>query len=272
MGELDLRTIDRLATLICSHGERFERSVRELRRFLEGAGWTVDYPGGARIPWLVETIRAHNHDREAIEALLRRMIDPREYDGGLSDAQEFVDRLNPVLTTDGLEVGHRGARPFVRRLDDNNDVPLEDVAGRLADPALRDQVRNLVRNPAMAQILIARLDEVEASRRAGAYLLAVIGTGSFVEGLLHDILVSRTQTTRKEERAPLADLLARAHALGWIQHDALKFNGYVREYRNFVHPRQQLESGLFPDNDTVLLCWQPVLAIINDLRELLPQT
>ena len=63
-------------------------------------------------------------------------------------------------------------------------------------------------------------------------------------------------------------LLDRAQSLKWIQHDAYTFGGVVREDRNLVHPRAQLEKGFAPDGDTVLMCWQPVLAVLNDLSRL----
>jgi hypothetical protein len=270
---LDPRTIDRLAELICSLGGPYQRSSRQLRQLLEGAGWDdVEYDGSARVPWLAETIRNHNDDPDAIHALLRRVIDPREYDEGMPAAVAFVESLNTVLLLDGIEVGHDGPRAFVRHTDDAGEVPsLDQVAAQLASRELRMIIRGLVNDSAMAEILNARLDEVEACRRAGAYLLAVIGTGSFIEGLLYDVLRLRDPETRKQKGATLNYLLDRAFALGWIQHDAHRFGGIVREYRNLVHPREQLESGVNPpDDDTVLLCWQPVLAVINDLRELLP--
>jgi hypothetical protein len=268
---LDLRTIERLAEIICDQGGPYARSVRALTRFLEGAGWDVAYEGGARVPWLAEEIRERNDDAEAIHALLKRIIDPREYDDGIKAASTFVETLNDLLAADGLEVGHEsGTRPVVRRLDNTGELGLDQLAARLADPELRQAVRELVSDSAMAAILVARLDEVDACRRAGAYLLAVIGTGSFVEGLLYDVLMSRDQSTQKNPKPMLDFLLGRAHKLGWIQHDAYTFSGFVREYRNLVHPREQLRMAFRADHDTVLLCWQPVLAVINDLQAELP--
>lgn len=271
MPVLDLRTVDRLAELVCDLGGPYQRSGRQLARLLEAAGWHVEYDGSARVPWLAETIRHHNDDPEAIDSLLRRVIDPREYDEGMPAAAAFVEPLNALLIADGLEVGHANRHTFVRRLDDSGDAAvLDQVAAQLASSELRATVRSLVNDPAMADILNARLDEVEACRNVGAYLLAVIGTGSFIEGLLHDVLRLRDPATRKQDKTTLDYLLERAYARGWIQHDALRFGGVVREYRNLVHPREQLENGVMPDGDTVLMCWQPVLAVINDLQRLLP--
>lgn len=105
MPVLDPRTVDRVAELICDLGGPYQRSSRQLRRLLEGAGWNdVEYDGSARVPWLAEIIRSHNDDPDAIHSLLRRVIDPREYDSGMHAAAAFVEPLNAVLVMDGLEV------------------------------------------------------------------------------------------------------------------------------------------------------------------------
>lgn len=271
MPVLDPRTIERVAELICDLGGPYQRSTRQLRSFLAAAGWHVEYDGSGRVPWLVETITQRNHDHEAIDSLLRRIIDPREYDSGMASAVKFVELLNNVLAADGIVVELVGQRPTVRHFDEKGSiVPLDGVAARLASEELRDQVRILVWDTAMADILNSRLDEVEACRRVGAYLLAVIGTGAFIEGLLYDVLRPRDPETRKRTESSLQFLLERAHARGWIHHDALTFGNVVREYRNLVHPRQQLALRTFPDEDTLLMCWQPALAVINDLTRLLP--
>jgi hypothetical protein len=225
------------------------------------------------VPWLIEEIGRRNDDADAdaIESLLGRVVDPREYDEGIAAAPAFVEPMNVLLAADGFEVGHQRGRPFVRRLHDAADpATLDQVAATLASPALRSAVRELVSDPGMADILIGRLDEVDASRRAGAHLLTVIGTGSFIEGLLHDVLMMRDPVTRKEKQKTLDFLLRRAHERGWIQADAFQFGSLVRQYRNLVHPREQLTRRVTPDADTVLTCWHPVLALINDLRALLP--
>jgi hypothetical protein len=96
---LDPRTIPRLAELICDIGGPYERRTRELIQLVQAAGWDVAYEGGARVPWLVEVIERHNDDPDAIDALLRRVIDPREYAGGLDAAIPLVARCSWPTTS-----------------------------------------------------------------------------------------------------------------------------------------------------------------------------
>ncbi len=41
----------------------------------------------------------------------------------------------------------------------------------------------------------------------------------------------------------------------------------VRDFRNFVHPRKELVDQPAFDRDSVMLCWGPVRALLNDLEE-----
>jgi hypothetical protein len=271
MSVLDPRAVEVLADIICSVGGPYERRVRDLLKFLRAAGWQVEYEDGqGRVPWLIDIINRRNDDPDAIEALLKRIIDPREYEGGLVDAKEHVGPVNAAIALDGYEVGHESGRPFVRRITEGQFDRNGVVAG-MTSRELRSKVEDLVGVGAVFDLLMQRLDEVDICRRHGAYLLAVVGTGAFVEGVLYEVLRPRDPETRNEKKSTLDALLSRAYKHKWIEHDAHTFGAVVRDYRNLVHPRRQHELGAHCDEDTVLLCWQPVLAMVNDLHRLVPR-
>lgn len=52
-----------------------------------------------------------------------------------------------------------------------------------------------------------------------------------------------------------------------IQFDAHRFLGPVKEFRNFIHLRQEVASHARLDHDTVMMCWGPIAALFNDLEE-----
>lgn len=70
----------------------------------------------------------------------------------------------------------------------------------------------------------------------------------------------------RPDRVSLEKLLLMAHNKGLIQMDAHEFAQKVREFRNFVHIRQQIEQRAILDQDTVMMCWGPVIAVLNDLE------
>lgn len=100
-----------------------------------------------------------------------------------------------------------------------------------------------------------RVQETLICERNGAHTMAIIGIGSIAEGLPYSLLTERDADINrngfqlnngkrlKQEQAGLALMIDIAYEKGWIQLDARDFMHNVRQYRNFVHPRLELESS-----------------------------
>ena len=63
------------------------------------------------------------------------------------------------------------------------------------------------------------------------------------------------------------DGYARSVVVLLYQLDAADFMHKVRENRNYVHPRVQQQVPQIFDRDSVMLCWGPARAVLNDLEE-----
>ena len=55
------------------------------------------------------------------------------------------------------------------------------------------------------------------------------------------------------------------HEVGWIQLDVKKFSHALRDFRNIIHPYQQLAVRTNPDLDTCKISWLVVQAACNDI-------
>lgn len=278
---LDLLTLERVARLICDIDGPYERTGSRVERFLHRVRWPGDpqYDGSPRIPWLTEVLNAHVIDAAALDRLLCRICDPLEYDDGFEAAEPVAQELNRILAPERLTVTYVSGRPVLGQLNQTGDTPLYGPP-----PDLQDRVQRLTADGNGVDVLMARADEASICQNNGAFALAIIGIGSFVEGLLYIVVTEHDEDVRRNglvgrggrripaERAGLHLLLDYAHRRKWVQTDAKDFMEKVRDYRNFVHPRHQIEYGLVPDLDTVRMCWAPVHALLNDLESaLLPQ-
>lgn len=58
-----------------------------------------------------------------------------------------------------------------------------------------------------------------------------------------------------------------ACALGWISTDAKKFGHALRDYRNFIHPRELMKASKPPDARTVNICAEVVEKALHELSE-----
>ncbi|MFY1668835.1 hypothetical protein ACN27G_02580 [Plantactinospora sp. WMMB334] len=277
---VDPLTLERVARLICDIDGPYERTGAQTERFLHRVRWPGDpqYDGSPRVPWLTEMLVAHVDDSAALDRLFCRICDPLEYDGGLEAAEPVAEELNRILAPERLTVSYVGGRPVLGQLDQAGEAPLYGQP-----PDLRQRIGRLAGHGdgSTVGILMARADEASICQNNGAFALAIIGIGSFVEGLLHAIVVRHDAGARTGglvdrrgrripiDRVSLHLLLDHAHQRKWIQTDAKDFMEKVRDYRNFVHPRHQAQYGLVPDLDTVRMCWAPVHALLNDLESAL---
>lgn len=276
MFPLDPRTVERLAKVIVDADGPYERKGWQLEQLLRHAGWAdpPEYDDSPRVPWLIEQMEANHEDRAAIEKLLCRVCDPLEYDDGIASAEEFRRAVNEKLEPERLLVTHVGGRPVLGELGADGATPLFSEP-----PELERRLRMLVRDSKTADVLLKRAEETRLCESAGAYTLAIIGIGSFVEGVLLAVLIERDEQLRTGgfvdkrgrhtalDRTGLEVLLDTAYAKAWIQLDATEFMHKVRDYRNFIHPRKELAEQPEFDHDSVALCWAPVHAVLNDLEQ-----
>jgi hypothetical protein len=67
----------------------------------------------------------------------------------------------------------------------------------------------------------------------------------------------------------LSEMIDVARAVGWIDLDVKRFSHALREFRNLIHPYQQLATRANPDADTCGISWLVVQAAANDLARIL---
>lgn len=282
---LDPKTLDRLAELIVDIGGPYERKGFQLAALLRHAGWDnpSDYDGSPRIPWLRDELDKRRNDPADIERLLCRICDPLEYDDGPVTADVFRTEVNQRLAAENLIVTMVGGRPVLGNLgSDGHDATFAEP------PDLRRRLESLVGDQQTVEVLMGRLDETRVCVSGGAYRMATIGIGTFIEGLLLAILLEHDEDLRTkgfpdirrripvEKRSPKrtsADwvsmelLIDTAFAKRWVQFDATVFAHAIRDFRNFIHPRKEIAEQPRFDADTVMLCWGPVQALMNDLEQ-----
>ena len=131
--------------------------------------------------------------------------------------------------------------------------------------------------PAMGAALVSRMEEAHRCIEAEAYLSAVILCGSVLEGmclgfgLQHPERVNRAFGAQYNRTVPQfhewklrewIDVLAR---LGDLSRNVSEFGHALRDFRNYVHPAEQLANRFSPDRRTALIGFHVVVAALEDL-------
>ena len=65
----------------------------------------------------------------------------------------------------------------------------------------------------------------------------------------------------------LSNFIDTANDIGILKEDVKKFSHSLRDFRNYIHPYQQMYSRFSPDIDTAKISWQVLKAAINDLSK-----
>jgi hypothetical protein len=276
---LDPNTLEQLAALICDTDGPHHRQYWQLEKFFSNAGWfgVPPYDENGRERWTRELLLSRREDPAAIAQVIRRLADPREYPADPDSAVAIAEHLNRILSFEGLQVSYLNGRPALVERD-----PAFRTPAATAPLSLRADLAEIVQDHALAELLRKRLDEARTCREYGAHLSSVIMLGSVLEGVLHYIAMQHQGEAYRSRPAPrdkegqprrindwsLVHLVDVAHACGWIELDARRFSHELREYRNMVHPARELADMHHPDEDTVAICWNVVVAALNDLARL----
>lgn len=287
---LDEKTLEAIAELICGDSTvRYDREDEDLASFFRRAGlecldpYYVDIPWGLTAPerralrkqWTLERLKEYNSNPSEIGKVIVRLADPFEYPGKPELHQAVVARLNQILSPEGLEVYLEGVKPQIREISPTVPTPTPVNLEQVAFP----DFKQLTSNEELGTILESRWKEATICIHRGAPLAAIILMGSILEGVLFAFVHKYPRQANQASAAPkdksgkvkqfsewtLSNLIDVAHGCGWIQRDAKEFTHTLREYRNFIHPQEQLARKEQPDVDTCRICLEVVRAAINDL-------
>jgi hypothetical protein len=134
---------------------------------------------------------------------------------------------------------------------------------------------------ALVSILESRLRELNKALKADCPLLVVFMCGSILEGVLLGVARSKTQQFNQSVASPkdkegkvkklhewtLANFIDASHDLGFLGLDVKKFGHALRDFRNYIHPYEQMASGFNPDKHTAEICFQVLRAAIASLSK-----
>jgi hypothetical protein len=129
-------------------------------------------------------------------------------------------------------------------------------------------------------ILELGIIEIKNSIETKSALSCIILCGSVLEGILLGIASSRAKEFNQCDSSPkkdnkvlqfnewtLSNFIDVAHKLGLLGLDVKKYSHSLRDFRNYIHPYEQMSSNFNPDIETAKISWQVLKAAITDLSK-----
>ena len=154
--------------------------------------------------------------------------------------------------------------------------PVNTVQGFLSQEFDIPNIRSIPVEPPVVPIIESRLLEAQKALSAGAYLSVVMLCGSILEGVLLGNAQKEPAKFNKSSASPktidgkvklfhdwtLSELIDVATNVGVLKPDVQKFGHGLRDFRNYIHPYQQMVSGFTPDEYTAKVCFQVLKAAL----------
>jgi len=131
----------------------------------------------------------------------------------------------------------------------------------------------------ITDVLNIRFEEIKKCLTIKAPLSVIFLSGSSLEGILLGFALKYSTEFNCSKLAPknkegnikqfhewtLNSFIDVAHDLGLLKDDVKKFSHSLRDFRNYIHPYEQVSSKFNPDEHTAKICWNVLKAAIFQL-------
>lgn len=194
---------------------------------------------------------------------------------GLLEVWQYNTARNGQIN-DSLQ--YKQAAGIIARLTGKQPGPVAAEQEFLYRQYQNISIKNLCIDPNLLPVLESRLAEAQHCL-ISAPLATIFLCGSILEGILLGVALQSPKEFNQSPNSPkdkdnkvkpfhdwsLAQFIDVAHELGVLKLDVKKFSHELRDFRNYIHPYQQLASKFTPDKHTAEICLQVLKAAIADL-------
>lgn len=130
--------------------------------------------------------------------------------------------------------------------------------------------------------LETRIEGIRQCLSVKASLSAIFLIGSTLEGILlgvaskHPAIYNKANSVPKDTKTgkprnfnewTLNNFIDVSYEIGFLKEDVKKFSHALRDFRNYIHPYQQMSIGFQPDEHTARICFQVLKAALYQIEQ-----
>lgn len=284
--QLSAKTLERLRVIINGDNTPDYRKGYELVSFFNQLGFDDVYAQGFPSRWAYtdEKLQQINGTQD-IDMCICNTFAVVNYIGRIAELDALIADFNQYLAFDKWSVVRDNDTITFKRLD----KVIIDSGKRATTDTKEDEFLKMTFNinvdllgldPNVSEVIKLRLQEVEACIWGEAPLASIFLIGSIMEGMLLGTAINYAQQFNQATSAPkekdtakvrtfsywtLNNFIEVATEMGMLKQDVRKFSHVVRDFRNYIHPYEQMSSRFFPDKQTALICFQVLKAAISQI-------
>ena len=282
-------TIEKLRELINEETEY--RSGPELVRFFNRYGFRDVYGSGFPSRWMYteEKIRALNGTPE-LDRCIKDVFAPVNFIGRFSELDSLIADFNQYLCFDEWNVVRQGEEitfSKVTSVDIDKEKEKEARVNNTEENFLNVQfadisIESLPIDNYVLPYIAARISEIKTCLSTKAALSVIFLSGSTLEGVLLGLAQNNPAIYNQAKSAPkdnktgkirpfhewtLSNLIDVSCEAGFLREDVKKFSHSLRDFRNYIHPFQQMSEHFSPDENTANICFQVLKAALFQITQ-----
>lgn len=280
---LSKKSLERLRELINEETEY--RSGPQLVKLFNDFGFNDAYGQGFPSRWMYtdQRLEAINGTPQ-LDKCIKEVFSPINFVGRINELDSFINDLNQYLAFDKWKVVRNEAEITFKRQEKIEIISEPEIASEndFLNREFNDvNVQGLGLEGPVTDILHLRIKEIEKCFSAKSPLAVILLAGSTIEGVLLGLAIKHPRVFNMAKSSPkdgngkvkpfhdwnLAGFIDVAKELGLIQYDTHKFSHSLRDFRNYIHPFEQMSSGFNPREHTAKICLQVLKATIFELNE-----
>lgn len=287
--QLNAKTLEKLRVIINgdeSSNQADYRSGPQLVAFFNDLGFNDKYGQGFPSRWMYtdERLKAINGTPE-LDKCIKAALAVFNYVGRVNELDALIAEFNQFMAFDKWSVVRDNDKITFKRLDkvvvdSGKSGSTEIKEDDFLKMAFNVNVDLLGLDSNVSEIIKLRLKEVEACISGEAPLSSILLIGSIMEGILLGMAITYPQQFNQASSAPidkgtgkvrifpdwtLNNYIDVAFEVGLLKQDVKRFSHVVRDFRNYIHPYEQMSSRFFPDKQTALICFQVLKAAISQI-------
>lgn len=288
------KTLEELRHIINGDGTTHYRSGPKLVSFFRNLGFNDSYRNGfsdssgngfqSRKYYTDDRLQKLNGTPE-LGKCIKMTFDVIDFINNIDELDRLIQHFNQYLAFDRWQIVRDNDTITIVKvaqlvIDSNHKISLELKEENFLRQIYDINVDKLNLDATISEIIKYRIGEIESCINDNIPLAAIFMIGSTLEGILVGIAISNYQQFNQATCAPLdkangkvrkiqnwtlSNMIDVATELGILRHDVQKFSHALRDFRNYIHPYQQMKSNFTPDMHTALICFQVLKAAMYQI-------
>jgi len=282
---LGKKTLEKLRKLINEETEY--RSGPDLVAFFNELGFRDTYEQGFPSRWMyTDDCLKKINGTPKLDKCIKNVFSPINYIERSNELDKFIEDFNKYLSFDKWKVVRNSAEITFVKLDkvefaETRNTPQIDENIFLNQEFVEINLRTVKLDSMITNALEYRLSEIEKCFSSKAPLSVIFLAGSTLEGILLGLATNYPKQFNTCSATPknaegkvkqfyewsLSNFIDVAKEVGLIERDVQKFSHTLRDFRNYIHPFQQVSTGFNPSMHTAKICLQVLKAAIHQISE-----